>query len=126
MLSTVCIVDDDQGMREVLARVVRSVGLEPELYESAAGFLRRTGPSPVACLLLDVQLGQMSGLELLEQLSDKRLAFPVFLISGAHDAGTLARARRLEAIVVDKPFDARALARRILASVREPGDRPAS
>jgi FixJ family two-component response regulator len=126
MHSTVCIIDDDHDMREVLARVVRSVGLEPELYDSAAAFLRRSAPSPVGCLLLDVQLGGMSGLELLEQLSDGQLEFPVFLISVAHDAGTMARARRLGAIVVDKPFDARALARGILASVRADDDGAAS
>jgi len=68
----------------------------------------------------------MSGLELLEQLSDGQLEFPVFLISAAHDAGTMARARRLGAIVVDKPFDVRALARGILASVRADGDGAAS
>lgn len=126
MRSTVCIVDDDQDMREVLARIVRSVGLEPELYDSAMAFLRRADRSPVACLLLDVQLGGMSGLELLEQLSDEQVTFPVFLIGSAHDADTLAQAKRLGAIVVDKPFDVRTLAQRILASVREDGDRPAS
>src|SRR5579864_1654895 len=119
MRSTVCVIDDDQDMREVLGRVVRSVRLEPELYDSAAAFLQRAGRSPVGCLLLDVQLGGMTGLELLDRLSDAQLTFPVFLISSAHDAGTLAHARRLGAIVVDKPFDARALARRILTSVRE-------
>jgi FixJ family two-component response regulator len=126
MRSTVCVIDDDQEMREILARVVRSVGLEPELYDSAAAFLRRAGRSPVGCLLLDVQLGGMSGLELLEQLSDEQVIFPVFMISSAHDADTLAQARRLGAIVIDKPFDVRALALRILASVGEDRDGPAS
>ena len=126
MRATVCIVDDDQDMRDVLARVVRSVGLEPELHQSAAAFLARSEPPAIGCLLLDVQVGAASGLELLEQMPDKQRKFPVFLISGAHDAGTVARAGRLRAIVVDKPFDARTLARGILAAVREAGDPPAS
>ena len=117
MHSTVCIVDDNADVREVLARVVRTVGLEPELYESAEAFLQRSDASEIGCLLLDVQLGGMSGLELLERLSGRRIEYPVFLISGMHDAHTVAQAKAFSAIVVDKPFDARALARKVLASV---------
>jgi FixJ family two-component response regulator len=120
MHRTVCIVDDNQDVREVLARIVRTVGLEPELYDSAEAFLRRRDGSRIGCLLLDVQLGGMSGLELLAQLSDKRVGYPVFLISGLHDAHTVAQAKAFKAIVVDKPFDARKLAQRVLASVSAP------
>lgn len=117
MHSTVCIVDDNEDVRLVLARIVRSVGLDPELYDSAEAFLRRGDGSQIGCLLLDVQLGGMSGLELLAQLSAERLSYPVFLISGAHDAQSVAQAKAFKAIVVDKPFDARKLAQRVLASV---------
>ena len=118
MHSTVCIVDDNQDVREVLARIVRTVGLEPELYDSAEAFLQRGAGSQIGCLLLDVQLGGMSGLQLLAQLSEKQIGYPVFLISGLHDANTVAQAKALKATVVDKPFDARALARKVLASVK--------
>ena len=117
MHSTVCIVDDNEDVRQVLARIVRSVGLAPELFDSAEAFLRRGDGSQIGCLLLDVQLGGMSGLELLAQLSAERLSYPVFLISGAHDAQSVAQAKAFKAIVVDKPFDARKLAQRVLASV---------
>jgi FixJ family two-component response regulator len=115
--STVCIVDDNEDVRQVLARIVRSVGLDPELYDSAEDFLRRGNGSQVGCLLLDVQLGGMSGLELLAQLSAECVSYPVFLISGAHDAQSVAQAKAFKAIVVDKPFDARKLAQIVLASV---------
>jgi FixJ family two-component response regulator len=116
----VCIVDDNRDMRDVLARIVRKVGLRSEVYESAEAFLKRRDSSRIGCLLLDVNLSGMSGLELLEQLSDKQLGYPVFLISGAHDAQTVAHAKRYGAVVVDKPFDARALAQRVIASVSAP------
>jgi FixJ family two-component response regulator len=118
MHSTVCIVDDNEDVRQVLARIVRSVGLDPELYDSAEAFLRRGDGVQIGCLLLDIQLGGMSGLELLAQLSAKRARYPVFLISGVHDAQSVAQAKAFKAIVVDKPFDARKLAQRVLASVR--------
>jgi FixJ family two-component response regulator len=117
MHSTVCIVDDNEDVRKVLARIVQSVGLDPELYDSAEAFLRREDGSRIGCLLLDVQLGGMSGLELLAHLSAARASYPVFLISGAHDAQSVAQAKAFKAIVVDKPFDARKLAQRVLASV---------
>jgi len=117
MLATVCIVDNNQDIREVLARIVQTVGLKPELYDSAEAFLRRVDASQIGCLLLDVQLAGMSGLELLERLSADGLAYPVFLISGVHDARTVADAKRFGAIVVDKPFDMRALAGQILGSI---------
>jgi FixJ family two-component response regulator len=120
MHSTVCIVDDNEDVRKVLARIVQSVGLDSELYDSAEAFLRRGEGSEIGCLLLDVQLGGMSGLDLLAQLSAKRVGYPVFLISGAHDAQSVAQAKAFKAIVVDKPFDARKLAQRVLASVNAP------
>jgi FixJ family two-component response regulator len=117
MPSTVCIVDDNVDIREVLARIVRAVGLEAEVYDSAEAFLRRSDGSKIDCMLLDVQLSGMSGLELLERLSAEGLPYPVFLISGRHDAKSLEHAKRIGATVVDKPFDARILGRNILAAV---------
>jgi FixJ family two-component response regulator len=122
MHPTVCIIDDDEHMREVLACLVRTVGLEPEPYDSAESFLQGSDRSGIGCMMLDVQLGGISGLALLEGLSEEQLDFPVFLISGAYDATTSAHARRLGATVVDKPFDARALAQRILAAINARGD----
>ena len=120
-LTKVVIVDDDEDIRRVLARIVQSVGLAPEAYASAEAFISDADRPSIGCLLLDHQLPGMKGLELLERLSSDKAAFPVFLISGAHDARTATRARELGAVVVDKPFDARELGRRILALVGAKG-----
>ena len=123
MRSIVCIIENDEDIRQVLARVVRTIGLEPELYDSAEAFLRRTDRSGIGCLILDVELGGMSGLEMLEQLSEEELTFPVLLITGAHDAGTVAHSKQLGATIIDKPFDARALAQKVRAAVCADGHR---
>jgi FixJ family two-component response regulator len=115
---TVCIVDDDEDMRKVLVHIVRSVGLAAESFDSAEAFLKRRPDVPVRCLLVDVELKGMSGVALLETLGEGERAFPVFLISGAHDALTTDSAKRRGAVVVDKPFDARSLGQRIRAAVR--------
>jgi FixJ family two-component response regulator len=126
MCATVCIVDDDEGMREVLAQVVRKAGLTSELYDSAEAFLQRPDCSDIDCLLLDLHLDGMSGLALLARLSRGEPPFPVFLISAAHDADTASRARQLGASVVDKPFDTRILSQRILAAIGSDRQAPAS
>ena len=117
MPDTVCIVDDDEDMRKVLVHIVRSVGLAAESFDSAEAFLARRPDIRVSCLLVDVELKGMSGVALLETLGDGERGFPVFLISGAHDALTTESAKRRRATVVDKPFDARSLAQKIRAAV---------
>jgi FixJ family two-component response regulator len=114
----VCIVDDDEDMRKVLAHIVRSAGLAAESFDSAEAFLTWRPDVRIGCLLVDVELQGMSGVALLETLPAGQRDFPVFLISGAHDARTTDSAKRHGAIVVDKPFDARSLAQRIRAAVR--------
>jgi len=118
MGGTVSIIEDDEDMLEVLSRVVRSAGLTVALYDSAESFLRRADNSAVGCVLVDVQLQGLSGIELLEQLADGgNLGFPVFLISGAHDGDTVRAAKRLGAVIIDKPFNARLLAQTIRTAV---------
>jgi FixJ family two-component response regulator len=118
MASGTCvIIDDDVDMRAILARVARMATLEAESYDSAEAFLRRGGLSGIDCLLLDVDLGGMTGVELLALLVERHPLFPVFLLSGAHDPATCAEAKRLGAAPIDKPFDTRKLAERIRSAV---------
>lgn len=116
--NTCIIIDDDIDMRAILARVVRMAALESEVYDSAESFLRRGGLSGIDCLLLDVDLGGMTGIELLAFLAERNAEFPVFLLSGAHDAATRAEARKFGADPIDKPFDARGLAEKIRSATK--------
>jgi FixJ family two-component response regulator len=114
---TCIIVDDDADMRAILARVARLAALDAESFDSAEAFLRRKDLSGIDCLLLDVDLGGMTGVELLALLAERQAPFPVFLLSGAHNSATHAEARRLGAVLVDKPFDTRQLAEKLRSAV---------
>ena len=114
---TCVIVDDNADMRAILARVARMAALGAESFDSAEAFLRRGGLHGIDCLLLDVDLGGMTGVELLALLAERNAPFPVFLLSGAHDSATHAEAKRLGAVLVDKPFDTHQLAERIRSAV---------
>ena len=116
-LGNCVIIDDDLDMRAILARVAGMAALDAEPYESAEAFLRRGGLAGIDCLLLDVDLGGMTGIELLALLVERHVEFPVFLLSGAHDSATRAQAKRLGAATVDKPFDTRKLAEKIRSAV---------
>lgn len=117
MGGSVCVIEDDDELREVLSRVVRSAGLTPELYHSAESFLQRRDNSPIGCMLVDVQLGGLNGVALLEHLAKNGSDCPFFLISGAHDAVSADTAKRLGAVIIDKPFNVRLLAQRIRTAV---------
>lgn len=117
--ATVCIIEDDEDLREVLYRVVRSVGLTAALYDSAESFLERNDNSPIGCMLVDVNLRDLNGIALLEKLAEGNLDCPVFLISGAHSAITVTAAKRSGAVIINKPFNVHALARSILTAVSE-------
>src|SRR5262245_37543170 len=81
----VFVVDDDASMRESLQNLLRSVGLRVEAFTSAQEFLRRTRPEVPSCLVLDVRLPGLSGLELQQRLAAGDLAIPIIFITGYGD-----------------------------------------
>src|SRR5947209_18750077 len=109
----VCIIDADQDMREVLARVVRSVGLRAEFYDSATAFRERTDKRAAGCVLLHSDSGDEGGGNLLQRLGPDAAGLPTFLIGSALEPSDGDGARRGRIVIVDKPFDVRSLARAI-------------
>ena len=91
MAPLVAVVDDDLSVRESLESLIRSVGLEVRLSASAEEFLRSPPPRKAACLILDVRLPGMSGIELHRRLVAKRCEVPVIFIT-AHASDSRARA----------------------------------
>jgi len=108
MASLVSVVDDDVSIRKSLDRLFRSVGLEVRAYASAEEFLNATHPRKADCLILDVRLPGMSGIELLHNLIARNCKVPVVFIT-AHGSDEVARAEAASDQTVaylTKPFNA--------------------
>jgi len=101
----VYVVDDDSAVREALGSLMRSVDLRVESFGSAKEFLQHTRPATPACLVLDVRLPGLSGLELQRELTAGRDAIPVIFITGHGDIPMSVRAMKAGAVeFLTKPF----------------------
>lgn len=83
----IAIVDDDENLCRSFARLLRAAGYLPATFYSAEAFLAESNPSDFACLVLDVQLPGMSGLELQNQFSSQGVETPVLFITAYDDPG---------------------------------------
>jgi len=99
------VVDDDAPMRESLTNLLRSVGLRVEAFASAQEFLRSTRPDVPGCLVLDVRLPGLSGLELQQRLAEVDMAMPIIFITGHGDIPMTVQAMKAGAVeFLTKPF----------------------
>ena len=89
---TVVLVDDDQSVRDALKWLIESVDLRVDTYASAAEFLESFDPTVQGCLVLDVRMPGMSGLELQENLAAHKCGLPVIIITGHADVTMCIRA----------------------------------
>lgn len=102
---TVFIVDDDPGLLDSLAEMVMAMGLQPACYADASEFLTTFDPSRPGCLVLDVRLPGMCGLELQEELAARGSRLPVIMITGHGDVATGVRAMKQGAYdFLEKPY----------------------
>jgi len=102
--SIVFVVDDDVSVRESLDLLIRAAGWQPETFESAAAFLSRPRPTLPCCLVLDVTLPGLSGLELQQQLAE-RTDMPIIFITGHGDVPMSVQAMKAGAVeFLTKPF----------------------
>lgn len=104
--STVFVVDDDQAMRNSLQWLIESVGTKVECFSSAEEFLKSYYPGRAGCLLLDVRMPGMSGLELQEYLLANDIRIPVIIITGHGDVPMAVRSMKGGAVdFIEKPFN---------------------
>jgi FixJ family two-component response regulator len=102
----VFVVDDDISVRESLELLILEAGWHPELFASAQEFLSRPRPSGPSCLLLDVGLPDLNGLELQKRMASDRLTMPIVFITGRGDIPMTVQAMKAGAIeFLTKPFD---------------------
>ncbi len=119
----VSVVDDDESVREAIKSLLRSVGLGAEVFASAEEFLKSDRVEDTACLILDVRMPGISGLQLQEKLSSAQNKIPVIFIT-AHASDREARARALQAGAVaflSKPFSEDALLKAVYGVVQSGG-----
>lgn len=111
---TVFIVDDDEGIREGLSLLLESVDQPCELYSSAFEFLTAYDPDKSGCLVLDIRMPKMTGLDLQMQLNEKKSLLPIIFITGHGDIPMAVEAMRRGALdFINKPFREQELLERI-------------
>ena len=116
---TVWIVDDDEAVRDSLEILCRSVGLETETYDSAAAYLDAHDPDQSGCLVLDIRMPGMSGLQLQKRLEELGSAPPIVFITGHGDVPMAVEALRAGAVdFIQKPFRDQDLLDRIQQAVQ--------
>jgi RNA polymerase sigma factor (sigma-70 family) len=103
--SVVFVVDDDPSVRASLKFLVSTVGLQVESFDSAEAFLNKKPPDGPSCLVLDVRLRGMSGLDLQRELAARNLRIPIVFITGHGDIPMSVRAMKAGAVeFLCKPF----------------------
>jgi len=101
----VFVIDDDESIREALKSLIRSVGLRVETFASAAEFLESPRPDMPACLILDVRMPGLSGLDLQRSLAETNIHIPIIFITGHGDIPMSVRAMKAGAVeFLTKPF----------------------
>ena len=103
--ATVFVIDDDGDVRASIQRLLKTVGLRGEAFASAQEFLRQNMPEGPSCLILDIRLPGVSGLEVQRKLIDAGLSIPIIFISAHADVDMAVRAMKLGAVeFLTKPF----------------------
>src|SRR6202142_3924461 len=101
----VFVIDDDESIREALKSLLRSVGLRVELFGAASEFLKSKLPDAPSCLVLDVRLPGVSGLDFQTELAKANVHIPIIFITGHGDIPMTVRAMKAGAVeFLTKPF----------------------
>lgn len=112
--STVYVVDDDPAMRDSLRWLIESVDLNVETYDSAHAFLQDYDPTRPGCIVLDVRMPGMSGLDVQEKIASHTLRNPIIIVTGYGDVPMAVKAIKAGAIdFIEKPFSDQVLLDRI-------------
>jgi len=120
---TVFLVDDNPGVRTALARVFQSVGYEVHRFDSAKAYLEEVSPEDSGCLVLDIKMPGMTGLDLQERLSTLGFTTPIIFITGYGNIPASVRAMKWGAVdFLEKPLDHRKLLDAVERAVQQDAD----
>lgn len=108
--NVIAVIDDDEVLLEALKRLLSSLGFQTELYGSAEAFIAAAIRSKAACLIVDIQLGDITGVELARHLSAIGLKFPIIFMTATDDGMARKQAMEFGCIAyLQKPFSAERL-----------------
>ena len=117
------IVDDDEGLRESLTFLLRTANLEVRSFESAKAFLDKLPHAMPGCVITDVRMPDMTGIELLRRLKELKIGVPVIVITGHGDIALAVEAMKMGAAdFFEKPFDDHLLVASVRAALRRRED----
>jgi FixJ family two-component response regulator len=101
----VFVIDDEEPVRSGLARLLRAIGVPCLTFESAESFLDAYEPEQDGCLLVDIRMPGMSGLDLIEELSSRKISLSAIVMTGHADVRALERLQALNTVgYLEKPF----------------------
>ena len=116
--AVVHIIDDDEAVRDSLSFLLDSVGLAARTYDSAVAFLGEADSAAPGCIVTDVRMPDMSGLELVRRLAEQGVEHPVIVMTGHADVPMAVEAMKAGAVeFLEKPFEEEALLRAIRAAL---------
>ena len=114
------VIDDDDAARQSLAFLLRTVQLEVQTYESAIAFLETASRIGSGCIVTDVRMPGMSGIDLLRRLKELKISLPVIVITGHGDVPLAVEAMRIGAVdFIEKPFDDEVLLAAVRSALRQ-------
>jgi FixJ family two-component response regulator len=112
------IVDDDPGLRKAIRRILSAFGYTTYAFDSAEAFLRTAATSKANCLVVDIQLGDISGVELVRQLTEIGFTFPIIFMTALDDETIRSQAMQLGCVdYLRKPFSADRLIEAIVKAI---------
>jgi FixJ family two-component response regulator len=104
-LPPIFVIDDEEPVRVGLARLLNAIGMPSVTFESAESFLETYEPEQPGCLLVDIRMPGMSGLDLIEELSRRRITISAIVMTGHADVSSMERLRALKTVgCLEKPF----------------------
>ncbi|MDR2189284.1 MAG: response regulator [Azonexus sp.] len=121
----VYIIDDDADIRDALALLMRSAGLSAATFPSARDFLARVTPRDAGCVVLDIRMPGMSGIELQAEMHKRRIELPVIFLTGHGDVPLAVQAMKAGATdFIQKPLEEHRLVMAVTKVLRHDANRP--
>jgi FixJ family two-component response regulator len=121
--TSIVVVEDDAGMSKAIARLLRAAGFHPVSFASAEELLQTKAADDASCLVLDIHLPGLSGLELARLLATSGRAKPVIFITGQDEGPLRDEAQRLGCAYFRKPFEGKALLAAIRRAIEQDSSR---